>query len=210
MNKINQIKLIKKFITSDEKTIVVNQVNDNLEAFYLTIFKYFADQKNIKIKSNILNDSVFIEDDLFGVKTIEVYNITNSKKITSILNSNKKKIIFVDYKNYKKIDIKNYKINSYLFENDIDFFISDELKINNKELLYYCKNNPSLILSETTKYLINNNRYTHDDILIDQRNHILEIRKAIFENKRSNLNIKNLYLNIKKESRYKKFSFLTY
>ena len=210
MNKINQIKLIKKFITSDEKTIVVNQVNDNLEAFYLAIFKYFADQKNIKIKSNILNDSVFIEDDLFGVKTIEIYNITNSKKITSILNSNKKKIIFVDYKNYKKIDIKNYKINSYLFENDIDFFISDELKINNKELLYYCKNNPSLILSETTKYLINNNRYTHDDILIDQRNHILEIRKAIFENKRSNLNIKNLYLNIKKESRYKKFSFLTY
>lgn len=210
MNKINQIKLIKKFITSDEKTIVINQVNDNLEAFYLTIFKYFADQKNIKIKSNILNDTAFIEDDLFGAKTIEIYNITKARKITSILNSNKKKIIFVDYKNYKKIDIKNCKINSYLFEDDIDFFISDELKIDNKELLYYCKNNPALILSETTKYLINNNRYTHDDILIDQRNHILEIRKAIFENKRSNLNIKNLYLNIKKESRYKKFSFLTY
>ena len=210
MNKINQITLIKKFITSDEKTIVINQVNDNLEAFYLTIFKYFADQKNIKIKPNILNDSVFIEDDLFGAKTIEIYNITNARKITSILNSNKKKIIFVDYKNYKKIGIKNCKINSYLFENDIDFFISDELKINNKELLYYCKNNPALILSETTKYLINNNRYTHDDILIDQRNHILEIRKAIFENKRSNLNIKNLYLNIKKDSKYNKFNFLTY
>ena len=30
------------------------------------------------------------------------------------------------------------------------------------------------------------------------------------ENKKNNFNIKNLYLNIKKEAKYKKLSFLTY
>ena len=83
------------------------------------------------------------------------------------------------------------------------------LKINNDELLYFCKNNPALLISETSKYLINNNQYAKDQTLLEEKNHILNIRKSIFENKR-NFNIKELYLNIKKEVNYKKLSFLTY
>ena len=45
------------------------------------------------------------------------------------------------------------------------FFIKDELKINNDELLYYCKNNPVLLFSEISKYLINNNQYSNDQSL---------------------------------------------
>ena len=43
-----------------------------------------------------------------------------------------------------------------------------------------------------------------------EKNHILDIRRSIFENKKNNFNIKNLYLKIKKEAEYKKLSFLTY
>ena len=101
-------------------------------------------------------------------------------------------------------------INGYQFEHDIVFFIRDELKIKNDELLYYCKNNPVLLFSEVSKYLNNNNQYSSDQTLVDEKNHILEIRKSIFENKKNNFNIKKLYLNVKKEAEYKKLSFLTY
>ena len=105
----------------------------------------------------------------------------------------------------------NYSsINGYQFENDVIFFVRDMLKINNDELLYYCKNNPVLLFSEISKYLINNNQYSSAQNLVDEKNHILDIRKSIFENKKNNFNIKSLYLNIKKEAEYKKLSFLTY
>ena len=98
---------------------------------------------------------------------------------------------------------------AYKFEQDISYFIGDELKIENDELTYFCKNNPALIISETSKYLINH-RYAIDQSIVEEKNHILNIRKSVFEIKKNNLNIKNLYLNIKKEAEYKKLSFLTY
>ena len=90
------------------------------------------------------------------------------------------------------------------------FFIKNELNINNNELFDYCKHNPALLFSETSKYLINSDHYSSDRSLIEDKNHILEIRKTIFENKRNSVDIKNLYQNIKKEAEYKKLSFLTY
>ena len=65
-------------------------------------------------------------------------------------------------------------------------------------------------LKNIIKYLINKNQYSSDQTLVNEKNHILDIRKSIFENKKNNFNIKNLYLNIKKEAEYKKLSFLTY
>ena len=120
----------------------------------------------------------------------------------------KKKIVFTDYKNYKRIDSKITKINSYKYENDISFFIKQELNIDNDELIYFCKNNPVLLFSETTKYLINNSQYSKDHSLIEEKNHILDIRKKIFEIKRNNSD-ESLYQN-KKEAEYKKLNFLTY
>jgi hypothetical protein len=126
------------------------------------------------------------------------------------LDIHSKKIVFTDYKNYKKISSKFNSINGYRFENDIVFFIKNELNIHSDELLDYCKNNVALLFSETSKYLINSYQYVRDHSLIDEKNPILEIRKSIFENKRNNLNIINLYQNIKKEAEYKKLNFLTF
>ena len=210
LNKEPQILLINKFIKSNEETMLINQVNGELGIFYLSIIKYYADKQGIKIYVDDNNETMGSEDDLFGQNEIKILNITNTKKLTATLNSKKKKIIFTDYKNYKKLSANFNCINGYKFERDIIFFIRDELKIESDELLYYCKNNPVLLFSEISKYLINNNQYSRDQNLIEEKNHILDIRKSIFENKKNNFNIKNLYLNIKKEADYKKLSFLIY
>ena len=210
MNKENQISLIEKFIISNEKNIIINQVNEEYGLFYLTVVKYFAKKKNIQLNFGSNEDKIGNENDLFGQQEIKIFNITNTKKITITLESNFKKIIFTDYKNYKKY-IANYNcINGYKFIFDIKFFINNELKINNDELLQYCNNNPTFLFSETSKYLINNIRYTKDQALFEEKNHILNIRKSVFEIKRTSFNIKNLYFNIKKEAEYKRLNFLTY
>jgi len=210
MNRGSQILLIKKFLISNEETLLINQVNDDFAIFYLSVIKYYADKQGTKINVDDNNGTIGAEDDLFGQKEIKIYSITNTKKLVATLDSLKKKIIFTDYKNYKKMNANFNSINGYQFEHDIVFFIRDELKINNDELLYYCKNNPVLLFSEISKYLINNNQYSCDQTLMNEKNHILDIRKSIFENKKNNFNIRNLYLNIKKEAEYKKLSFLTY
>ena len=210
MNKEGQVSLIEKFLISNEATLLINQVSDELGICYLSIIKYYADKNGVKINVDDNNETMAAEDDLFGQKEIKIFIITNTKKLATTLNSVKKKIIFTDYKNFKKLNANFNSINGYKFEQDIFFFIRDELKINNDELLYFCKNNPVLLYSEISKYLINNNQYTSDQTLVDEKNHILDIRKSIFENRKNNFNIKNLYLNIKKEAEYKKLSFLTY
>ena len=210
MSKRSQISSIKEFLVSNEETLLINQVSDELGIFYLSIIKYYSEKQGIKINVDENNEFMATEDDLFGQKEIKIFVITNTKKLALALNSIKKKIIFTDYKNYKKLNTSVNSINGYKFEFDIVFFIRDELKISNDELIYYCRNNPVLLFSEISKYLINNNQYSSDQTLVDEKNHILDIRKSIFENKKNSFNIKNLYLNIKKEAEYKKLSFLTY
>tara|TARA_B100000212_G_C27362809_1_gene528997 strand:- start:1053 stop:1685 length:633 start_codon:yes stop_codon:yes gene_type:complete len=210
MNREHQISLLKKFIKSDEDTIIINQVNENITILYLYFIRYFADQQGVKINININTETKVIEDDLFGVKQIQVFSITSQNKLSKALDMKDKKIIFTDYKNYKKIGLKFSRINSYQFEKDIGFFIKEELNINNDELIYFCENNPVLLFSETSKYLINNSRYSNDQSLIEEKNHVLDIRKKIFEIKKNNSGIKSLYQNIKKEAEYKKLNFLAY
>ena len=211
MNKRSQILLIKEFLTSnDDKTLLINQVNDELGIFYHSIIKYYSDEQGIKINIDDNNETIGMEDNLFGQKEIKIFFITNTNKLTLALKLFKKKIIFTDYKNYKKMNVNFNSINGYQFEHDIIFFIKDELKINNDELLHYCKNNPVFLFSEISKYLINKNQYSSDQTLVDEKNHFLDIRKNIFEIKKNNFNIKNIYLNLKKEAEYKKLSFLTY
>ena len=210
MNNKNQISMIKEFINSNEETMLINQVNDEISMFYMSILKYYANNNGVKISTNADSEFGFLEEDLFRTKIIQAFNITNTKKLDAILDIRSKKIVFTDYKNYKKISSKFNSINGYRFENDIVFFIKNELNIHSDELLDYCKNNVALLFSETSKYLINSYQYVRDHSLIDEKNPILEIRKSIFENKRNNLNIINLYQNIKKEAEYKKLNFLTF
>ena len=210
MNKKDQISLIKEFISSSENNILINQVNDEIAIFYLEVVKHYANNLGIKIDNNTQIDNALKEEDLFGTKTIQTYNITNTKKLDTILDAQSKKIVFTDYKNFKRLSSKLKCINGYQFENDIIFFIKNELDIHNDELLDYCKHNPVLLFSETSKFLSNSNQYSRDRSLIEEKNHILDIRKLIFENKRNSFNIQTLYQNIKKEAEYKKLSFLTY
>ena len=209
MNNKNQISLFEKFFLSKEETILINQVNEELGVFYLSLIKYYADKEGVRLSIDDSSESIGNEDDLFGRTEIKILRVTNTKKLTEILNTNNKKIIFTDYKNFKKLNSRYNCINGYKFELDVAFFIKNELKINNDELIFFCINNPALIISETSKFLVND-QYVCDQSISEERNHILNIRKTIFNIKNNNLNIKNLYLNIKKEAEYKKLSFLTY
>ena len=209
MNKKNQISLIQEFISSNQDNLLINQVNDEITMFYQGVIKHFANYQNIRV-IDTNTDAIVAEDDLFGTKTIQTFIITNSNKIDTILGVHSKKIVFTDYKNYKRLHSKFDCINGYQFENDITFFIKNELNIDNDELLNYCKDNAALLFSETSKFLINSNQYSRDHSLIEEKNHVLDVRKSIFEIKRNNFNIKNLYQNIKKEAEYKKLSFLTF
>ena len=208
INKVSQISLIKEFIRSNEDTILINQINENIKILYLYFIKYFADQQGVEI--NINTETKKIEGDLFGLKQIQIFSITSQNKLKNALDTRDKKVVFTDYKNFKKIDLKITKINSYQYEKDISFFLKEELNINNDELIYFCKNNPVLFFSETSKYLINKSQYSNDQSLIEEKNHVLNIRKKIYEIKRNNSEIKSLYENIKKEAEYKKLNFLTY
>ena len=209
-NKKNQISLIKEFINSNEGNILVNQVNDEVAIFYLIVIKHFANDQGIKISNNYQGEVVLSEEDLFGTKSIQIFSITNAKNLDAILNAHNKKIIFTDYKNYKRLSSKFNNINGYQYDNDVVCFIKNELGIHSNELLDYCKDNTALVFSEISKYLINSNQYSRDRSITEDKNHVLDIRKSIFEIKRNNFNIKNLYQNIKKEAEYKKLSFLTF
>jgi len=210
MNKENQISIIENFLISNEENLLINQVNDELGIFYHNVIKFYADKQGIKINSEENNDSVESVNDLFRQKEVEIISINSTKKLATALNKSNKKIIFTDYKNYKKHNAKIKSVNGYKFEADITFFIKDKLKINNDELLLYCKNNPVFLISEISKYIINNHQYSSDQAIVDEKNHMIEIRKSIFEIKNNNFNIKNLYFYIKKEANYKKLNFLTY
>ena len=210
MNNHNQILIIKKFLVSNEEVLIINPINDEVGLFYYGIIKYYADNHRIKISIDDNNEISGAEDDLFGLQEIKIFNITNTNKLNATLHSNKKKIVFTDYRNYKKLNSRYHCINGYKFESDIIFFVRDELKINNNDLLDYCQNNPVLLFSEISKYSINNNYDYSNQAILEEKNHILNIRKSIFEMKKNSINIKNLYLNIKREAEYKKLSFLIY
>lgn len=207
---INQIDEIKIFIHDDTKNLIINQINDDVGFFYKFVLSKFADNENLKVTICDHLDEKINNIDLFGTRNLKIYSTTSSKKIHEILNQEDKKVIFTDYKNFKKYSTGLRSINGYQFEKDINTFMINELNIDNSDLINYVNNNPSLIFSETSKYSINNRNYIIDKGLEERTNHILEIRKSIFEIKRINFNIIKIFSKIKDEAKYKKLSFLTF
>ena len=207
---MKNIENISNFLSMEEnKYLLINQVSDEIGIFYLHVIQFFSTSSGININLNADVDNISINNDLFELKKINVFNTTSTKKIDQILSSNDKSIVFSDYKNFKKYQ-KNYQtINGYNFSNDLKTFVKETLKIENQSLIEICIKNPQLILSETSKYLLNKDNYLKDMSIDFEVNKILEIRKKIFELKRSD-NIQELFLAIKEEVNYKKFSFLTY
>jgi len=207
---MKNIENISNFLSMEENNyLLINQVSDEIGIFYLHVIQFFSTSSGININLNADVDNISTNNDLFELKKINVFNTTSTKKIDQILSSNDKSIIFSDYKNFKKYQ-KNYQtINGYNFSNDLKTFLKETLKIENQSLIEICIKNPQLILSETSKYLLNKDNYLKDMSIDFEVNKILEIRKKIFELKRSD-NIQKLFLAIKEEVNYKKFSFLTY
>ena len=207
---MKNIENISNFLNKEENNyLLINQVSDEIGIFYLHVIQFFSTSSGININLNADVDTISSNNDLFELKKINVFNTTSTKKIDQILSSNDKSIVFSDYKNFKKYQ-KNYQtINGYNFSNDLKTFVKETLKIENQSLIEICIKNPQLILSETTKYLLNKDNYLKDMSIDFEVNKILEIRKKIFELKRSD-NIQKLFLAIKEEVNYKKFSFLTY
>ena len=207
---MKNIENISNFLNKEENNyLLINQVSDEIGIFYLHVIQFFSTSTGININLNADVDNISTNNDLFELKKINVFNTTSTKKIDQILSSNDKSIVFSDYKNFKKYQ-KNYQtINGYNFSNDLKTFVKETLKIENQSLIEICIKNPQLILSETSKYLLNKDNYLKDMAIDFEVNKILEIRKKIFELKRSD-NIQKLFLAIKEEVNYKKFSFLTY
>ena len=207
---MKNIENISNFLSKEENNyLLINQVSDEIGIFYLHVIQFFSTSSGININLNADVDNISSNNDLFELKKINVFNTTSTKKIDQILSSNDKSIIFSDYKNFKKYQ-KNYQtINGYNFSNDLKTFVKETLKIENQSLIEICTKNPQLILSETSKYLLNKDNYLKDMSIDFEVNKILEIRKKIFELKRSD-NIQKLFLAIKEEVNYKKFNFLTY
>ena len=207
---MRSIENIKDFLNNNEANfLLINQVNDEIGSFYLYVIIYLSKSLGINISFNNEADNISDNSDLFGLKKIHIFNLTSSKKIDKLLLSREKLIIFTDYKNFKKYQ-KNYQtINGYNFSNDLKVFIKNTLKIENQNLMEICLKNPQLILSETSKYLINKDNYLKDESIHIEVNKILEIRKNIFELKK-NESLQQLFSAIKEEVKYKKFSFLTF
>ena len=197
------------FFQSKEKELLINQVNEIISSFYIGIIKHIAIKNDVDISLSG-DESKENIGDLFGRSNIDIYNLSNTKKIDILLNSKNKKIILTDYKNYKKFNRDILSINGYDFEKDIATFIKDELNINNMELINFCKNYPVLLFSETSKYLINSDGYINDQLFFNEKNHILELRKSIFSLKKDGTKIKTLFSKIKSEAIYKKLNFLIY
>ena len=207
---MKNIENISNFLNMEENNyLLINQVSDEIGIFYLHVIQFFSTSSGININLNADIDNISTNNDLFELKKINVFNTTSTKKIDQILSSDDKSIVFSYYKNFKKYQ-KNYQtINGYNFSNDLKTFVKETLMIENQSLIEICTKNPQLILSETSKYLLNKDNYLKDMSIDFEVNKILEIRKKIFELKRSD-NIQKLFLAIKEEVNYKKFSFLTY
>jgi len=208
MIKNNNIDVLKSFFSSDKTNLLINEMNEEVTMCYFNIIDYFArkNQNRLSFDEKEFNQT----EDLFKEPKIYIYKTTSSKKINSLLETKLKKIIFTDYKNLKKFKQNIVSLNGYDFEKDIENFIKNEFKIENRELILFCKNNPIFLISEITKFTTNNDGYVLDDTNLSDKNHILNLRKSIFLLKKKGAEIKSLYSSIKSEALYKKLNFLIY
>ena len=76
----NQIEKINLFLKSDEKNLLINKINEHIYLFYRDVFKYYANQLNFEISSE---DSLKVNDDLFDIKTLKIFQNQVSKKLNS-------------------------------------------------------------------------------------------------------------------------------
>ena len=207
----NNIKIIDNFLSTEkDHTLLINKVSEEIACFYDFVVKEFSEKYRIKVYTNNEPSNTNDVDDLFQNNKIDIYNLANSKLIESLGNENYKKIIFSDYKNYKKFQKQFLTINGYEFERDMIYFIRIINEIKEDSLVEYCISKPYFTSSEISKYKISKSNYITDSNIKKFRNFILDIRKEVYMSRKSKFDVKKLFLMIKNEAMYKKFSFLIY
>jgi hypothetical protein len=207
---MNNLEKINNFFKSnDENILILNKVSEEIECLYQSFITYFGNKNKIKIryKSEINFDDH--NNDLFGLNKIFVISTNIKKNIQSLQNQNTKIILFTDYKNFKIFKNEYLSINTYNYESDIKTFIKNYHDIDDTTLIENILANPSSFYSETSKYLINKKNYSKNSFIRYDTNFVLDIRRNIFDGKK-NGNLQELFLKIKEEVKYKKFSFLAF
>ena len=101
-------------------------------------------------------------------------------------------------------------VNGYKYQEDIKFYLQKYLKIENLKLLEFCLSTPQLSFSEISKFITNSDGYIKETKINEKDNHIIQLRKELYNLKRRGVSIKEIYSILKKEVKYKKFNFLTY
>ena len=178
----SNIEIIKHFFSSDEnKTLLINQVNEDIGCFYELAVKEIASIYKVKLDKITDIEYSNSSNDLFQERKILLCHSTSSKQIEKLSKNNFQKIIISDYKNYKKYQKKFLVINGYQNEKDIIYFLKNIYNIKDESLINYCISSPHFILSEATKYKVNKSGYIADAKYKGLNNFILEIRKDIFK-----------------------------
>ena len=99
------LEIIEKFLISEDKTLIINQVSDEIGSFYIFVVNELSNKSNKLIFNRTIPEKNIDENDLFGSTNIYIYNFTNSKHIEEIMNNTQKKL----YSQIIKI-IKSLKI----------------------------------------------------------------------------------------------------
>ena len=206
------IKNLLNFLNSENKSsnvLMINTSEESLNYFYLYLISHYSKILNYKIIHKVENENnKVLEADLFIQQKILIYLKSKIKTEIELIQSNEKKIFFIDYRTFKSFSSKYLSINTFEIKKDIEFFLVEEMGLNNKEIINIIINNPEYTYSELSKININEK---HEMLLVKNiDDKITNIRKKIYKNKNEpNLDLANLYKLIKEEVNIKKFSFLT-
>ena len=207
----NNIEIIKYFFSNEEnKILLINQVSEEIGCFYELVLREISSSYNVKLKKFTDVSYSNTSNDLFQERKVLLCYLTNSKQIDDLTKNDDQKVIISDYKNFKKYQKKFLVINGYQYEKDINYFLNNIYNISDENLINYCISQPYFTLSEATKYKTNKSGYLTDIKDKVSNNFILEIRKEIFNLRKSKVDIKQLFFHIKNEAKYKKLNFLIY
>ena len=206
---MNNIERIINFIKNRNETkLLVNEVSEEIGFFYVNLVENEAHSQNIRLNYNSFGKEN--TNSLFDNDEISLIFLSSKKIIEEQMISNQKCIIFTDYRNFKKYASSTLSVNGYDYYKDINFYIKKVLQIDNSDLIDFCVNTPYLTFSEISKYMVNNSGYAKENEIKKDNNFILDIRKELFNLKKNQKSAFEIYSNLKKEVKYKKFNFLAY
>ena len=207
---MNNISVIESFlITERNDKLIINQVSEEIGTFYKNFIYRSCAEKGIKIILSNREEERETED-LFKEKDLKICLTNSAKNIESVLSKREKFIVITDYKIFKKYSNSLLSVNGYNYEKDIKYYVQNNLKISNLDILEFCISTPQLVFSETSKFLVNSKGYVKETKINERNNPILELRKELFNFKRKKGDLRKAYEILKNEAKFKKFNFLVY